>query len=61
MLPGITTIHENRMYKATVPPVEITGGYCWPTPKYRNWRAQYAFFEGKKLGKIPREKVLLEL
>jgi hypothetical protein len=25
-----------------------TGGYCWPTPKYRNWCAQHAFFEGKK-------------
>src|SRR5262245_9403039 len=28
--------------------VEITGGYCWPTPKYRNWCAQHVFFEGKK-------------
>src|SRR5215471_4260481 len=23
-------------------------GYCWPTPQYRNWCAQHAFFEGKK-------------
>ena len=23
-------------------------GYCWSSPKYRNWCAQYAFFEGKK-------------
>ena len=23
-------------------------GYCWPTPKYRNWCAQHAFFEGNK-------------
>jgi hypothetical protein len=28
--------------------VQRTGGYCWPTPKYRNWCVQYAFFEGKK-------------
>src|SRR4030095_5774861 len=28
--------------------VEQTGGYCWPPPKYRNWYAQHAFFEGKK-------------
>src|SRR4029453_11350714 len=25
-------------------------GYCWPTPQYRNWCAQHAFFEGKKAG-----------
>src|SRR5215471_15182965 len=25
-----------------------TPGYCWSTPKYRNWCAQHAFFEGKK-------------
>ena len=25
-----------------------TPGYCWPTPKYRNWCVQHAFFEGKK-------------
>jgi hypothetical protein len=35
--------------------------YCWSTPKYRNWYAQHAFFEGKKLRKLPRENVLLEL
>jgi hypothetical protein len=29
-------------------PVDLTDGYCWSTPKYRNWRAQHAFFEGKK-------------
>src|SRR5215475_14395986 len=23
-------------------------GFCWPTPQYRNWCAQHAFFEGKK-------------
>ena len=38
-----------------------TGGYCWPTPKYRNWYAQHAIFEGKKAEQTPREKVLLEL
>jgi hypothetical protein len=27
----------------------FTYGYCWPTPKYRNWCAQHAFFEGKKV------------
>jgi len=25
-------------------------GYCWPTPKYRNWCDQHAFFESKKAG-----------
>jgi hypothetical protein len=25
-----------------------SGGYCWPTPTCRNWRAQHAIFEGKK-------------
>src|SRR5262245_25685606 len=25
-----------------------TDGYCWPTPKYRNWCAQSAFLESKK-------------
>ena len=29
--------------------MQITGGYCWPTPKYQNWCAQHAFFEGKKV------------
>jgi len=29
--------------------VELTGGYCWPTPTYRNWCAQHTFFEGKKV------------
>jgi hypothetical protein len=24
-------------------------GYCWPTPKYRNWCAQHVCFEGKKV------------
>ena len=24
------------------------GGYCWSTPKYWNWCAQHALFEGKK-------------
>jgi hypothetical protein len=37
-------------------PVEITGGYCWPTPKYRNWCAQHAFFEGKKAGETSSRK-----
>ena len=31
-------------------------GYCWSTPKYGNWCAQHAFFEGKKLNKFLREK-----
>ena len=26
----------------------LRAGYCWPTPKYRNWYTQHAFFEGKK-------------
>src|SRR4029434_6362216 len=25
-----------------------TPGYCWPSPKYRNWCAQHAFLEGQK-------------
>ena len=25
-----------------------TPRYCWPTPRYRNWCARHAFFEGKK-------------
>jgi hypothetical protein len=29
--------------------VELTGGYCWPTPKCRNLCIQHAFFEGKKV------------
>jgi hypothetical protein len=29
-------------------PVDLTGGYCWPTPKYRNGYVQHAFLEGKK-------------
>jgi hypothetical protein len=28
--------------------VQITGGYCWPTPKCRNMCVQHAFLEGKK-------------
>jgi hypothetical protein len=37
-----------------------TPRYCWPTPKYQNWCAQHASFEGKKLRKRPQEKVRLE-
>ena len=29
--------------------VAQTSGYCWPTPKCRNWCVQHAFFEGKKV------------
>ena len=39
-----------------MPDVHITGGYCWPTPKYRNWCAQHAFFEGKKAGETSPRK-----
>jgi hypothetical protein len=28
--------------------VDLTGGYCWPTPKCRNLCVQHAFVEGKK-------------
>src|SRR5262245_48925001 len=28
-------------------PARQTGGYCWSTPKYRNWYAQHASFEDK--------------
>src|SRR5215831_16882116 len=30
--------------------------YCWPTPKYRNWCAQHACFEGKKVEKTSPRK-----
>src|SRR4051794_13138293 len=39
-----------------------TKGYCWPTPKYRNWRAQHAIFEGKKAEPTsPRKSTLRTL
>jgi hypothetical protein len=40
--------HPGWLWGGDLRPVDLTDGYCWPTPKYRNWCAQHAFFEGKK-------------
>src|SRR4029453_2377334 len=50
LLPGSGMDYSTRRLacSGSLQPVDLTGGYCWPTPKYPNWYAQHAFFEGKK-------------
>src|SRR5262245_5542896 len=34
----------------------LRAGYCWSTRKYRNWCAQYTFFEGQKAEQTSSKK-----
>src|SRR4029453_10741360 len=64
LLPGSGMDYSTRRLtcSGSLQPVDLTGGYCWPTPKYRNWYAQHAFFEGKKAESTsPRKSTLRTL
>ncbi len=41
--------------------MQQSGGYCWSTPTYEIGVPNMPSLKAKKLGKLPREKVLLEL
>jgi hypothetical protein len=57
----LNTSHDERRRHRT-PDAQKTPGYSWPTPKYRNWCAQHAFFEGKKAEETaPRKSTLRTL
>jgi hypothetical protein len=53
--------HPNSAMQAVGFLSHLREGYCWPTPQYRNWCAQHAFFEGTKVEETSPRKVLLEL
>jgi hypothetical protein len=50
--------------KVAILPPEVeskTTGYCWPTPSTEIGVLNMPSLKAKKLSKLPREKVLLEL
>ena len=45
------TLDSNKsvwLWRCFLRGARIPPGYCWPTPKYRNWCVQHAFLEGQK-------------
>ena len=47
--------------KSSVIQCRKTPGYCWPTPSTEIGVPNMPSLKAKKLSKLPREKVLLEL